>query len=384
MSLSGGAPAFRTPAAVFPNANILQEQSRSVRICHDGRANFNRRVAGFSEGTMNREHERAMHANMPAGSRTYLSADALLKDLDGGAGPEARAMATGYWMAIHDAESGYLTSTDLLKYLQAETGSVAELTGLGYVRAVCDCTGPGQGGRVADSGPQGDAMARREAARVKAWLEGRSATVMQPALTAVQLALGDAANGSHPRRSTRAAPGNFPGWFGVQPRAAKGRGVAAFALAMLLVGQQVSASRTAAREAASDLAVGRQAEYMTAMLLEQRRYEKDSIINMGDPTVIEAYARQWERARAAMEGSLNTLGSANLAMEDRQSLRAIRTDSRTYDQGYLNLLTKMREGRVHSPEDANRLLENYKPAAHRAEANGVLLATRAMQRLRLR
>ena len=332
---------------------------------------------------MSREQERTMHASMPAGGRTYLSADALLKDLDGGAGPEARAMATGYWMAIHDAESGYMTSTDLLNYLQAETGSVAELTGLGYVRAVCDCTGPGEGGRIADPGPEGDAMARRDAARVKAWLEGRSATVMQPALTAVQLALADAANGNHPHRSTRAAASNAPGWLGILPRAAKGMGVAAFALAMLLVGQQVSASRAAAREAASDLAVGRQAEYMTAMILEQRRYEKDSIINMGNPAVIEVYARQWERARAAMEGSLKALGSANLAMEDRQSLTAIRIDSQTYEQGYLDLLTKMREGRVRSPDDANRLLEDFKPAAHRAEANGVLLATRAMQRLRL-
>ncbi len=332
---------------------------------------------------MSREQERAMHANMPAGGRTYLSADALLNDLDGAAGPEARAMATGYWMAIHDAESGYLTSSELLKYLQSETGSVAELTGLGYVRAVCDCTGPREGGRVADSGTVGDALPRREAARVKAWLEGRTATVMQPALTAVQLALADAATGQ-PRRSTRVSPGNAPSWLGSHARAVKGMGVAASALVMLLVAQQVSASRAAAREAASDLAVGRQAEYMTAMLLEQRRYEKDSIINMGNPTVIEAYARQWERARAAMEGSLDALGSANLATEDRQSLTAIRTDSRAYEQGYMDLLAKMREGLVRSPEDANRLLEDCKPAAHRAEANGVLLATRAMQRLRLR
>jgi hypothetical protein len=323
-----------------------------------------------------------MHASMPAGGRTYLSADALLKDLGGGAGPEARAMATGYWMAIHDAESGCLTSTELLNYLQSETGSVAELTGLGYVRAVCDCTGPGENGRMADPGPEADAMARRDAARVKAWLEGRSATVMQPALTAVQLALADVASGSPSHRPTRAAAGNTPSWLGIPPRTAKGMGAAAFALALLLVGQQVSASRAAAREAATDLAVGQQAEYMTAMLLEQRRYEKDSIINMSNPAVIEAYARQWERARAAMEGSLQALGSANLATEDRQSLTAIRTDSQTYEQGYLDLLTKMREGRVRSPDDANRLLEDFKPAAHRAEANGVLLATRAMQRLR--
>jgi hypothetical protein len=333
---------------------------------------------------MNREQHRSMHAHMPAGGRTYPSADDLLKDLDNGASPEARAMATGYWMAIHDADSGYLTSSELLKYLQSEQGSVAELTGLGYIRAVCDCAIPADVGRAAQSGAESEARARREAARVKAWLEGRTASVMQPALTAVQLALADAASSAPPRRQASAAPSGPLAWLGIQPRVVKGMGVTAIALSLLVVGQQVSASRAAAREAATDLAVGRQAEYMTAMLLEQRRYEKDSIINMGDPTVIEAYARQWERARAAMQGSMDALGSANLASEDRASLTAIRTDSLAYEQGYLELLAKMRQGRIRSPEDANRMLEDYKPAAHRAEANGVLLASRAMQRLRVR
>ena len=328
---------------------------------------------------MNPEPERPKHASMPDGRRAYQSADELLKDLEGGAGTEARAMATGYWMAIHDADAGCLTATELLKYLQSARGSVAELTGLGYVQAVCDCSEPGATRRALDEGPDGEAVARREAARVKAWLERRPATVMEPALTAVQLAL---AGSTH--RPAAAAPATMLGSIGIQSRTAKSMAVVAAAFSMLVVVQQVSASRASAQAAASDLAVGRQAEYMTAMLLEQRRYEKDSIINMSDPTETEAYARRWEKARVAMQGSIDALGSANLAVEDRQSLTAIRTDSRTYEQGYMELLAKIREGRVRSPEDANRLLEDYKPAAHRAEANGVLLATRAMQRLRLR
>lgn len=327
---------------------------------------------------MNSETERPKHAGMPDGARAYQSADELLKDLGGGTGPEARAMAMGYWMAIHDADAGCLTATELLKYLQSEKGSVAELTGLGYVQAICDCSAPGETRRAFDEGPDGEAGARREAARVKAWLERRPATVMEPALTAVQLALAGAAH-----RPT-AAPATFLGSIGIQSRTAKSMAVVAAAFSMLVVVQQVSASRASAQAAASDLAVGRQAEYLTAMLLEQRRYEKDSIINMSDPIETEAYARQWEKARVAMQGSIDALGSANLAVEDRQSLTAIRTDSRTYEQGYMELLAKIREGQVRSPEDANRLLEDYKPAAHRAEANGVLLATRAMQRLRLR
>jgi len=330
---------------------------------------------------MNRESERPMHAGMPAAGRVYRSGDDLLRDLDGGAGPHARAMATGYWMAIHDADASCLTATELLKYLQSETGSVAELTGLGYVQAIFDCSEPGEKRRMPKEGPDGEAAARREAARVKAWLEHRPATVMQPALTAVQLALAGSPLPDPVRRPAARAPAGVFGAIRAQSWPAKGMAVAALALVFVVGVQQVSTARAAERAAAFDLAVGRQAEYMTAMLLEQRRYEKDSILNMSDPAEIEAYANQWEKARVAMQTSLDTLGAANLADEDRQSLTAIRDDSRTYEQGYLQVLAQMRQGHVRSPQEANRMLEAYKPAAHRAEVNGVLLATRAMQRL---
>jgi methyl-accepting chemotaxis protein len=204
---------------------------------------------------------------------------------------------------------------------------------------------------------------------------------MQPALTAVQLALAGSPLPDPVRRPAARAPASVFGAIRAQSWPAKGMAVAALALVFVVGVQQVSTARAAERAAAFDLAVGRQAEYMTAMLLEQRRYEKDSILNMSDPAEIEAYANQWEKARVAMQTSLDTLGAANLADEDRQSLTAIRDDSRTYEQGYLQVLAQMRQGHVRSPQEANRMLEAYKPAAHRAEVNGVLLATRAMQRL---
>ena len=116
------------------------------------------------------------------------------------------------------------------------------------------------------------------------------------------------------------------------------------------------------------------------MLLEQRRYEKDSIINMDNPTESAAYARLWDKAHAEMHVSIDSLGSADLATEDRQSLSAIRADFSTYERGYLNLLAQIRDGQVRTPQDANRVLASYKPAAHRLEANGILMSMRALQR----
>jgi len=143
----------------------------------------------------------------------------------------------------------------------------------------------------------------------------------------------------------------------------------------------VSGGGAESREVARDLAISRQAQYMTAMLLEQRRYEKDSILNIADQAQSEAYATRWDKARIATLGSLQRLGAVDLVAEDRESLAALRSDFDRYDQGYLKLLAEMRNGQVRTPADANRLLEDYKPAAHRAEVNGVLLATRALNRL---
>lgn len=333
---------------------------------------------------MNSDSDRSWRARAPAHVPAYGSADELLDDLGADAGTEARALATGYWMAIHDSDSGCLSASELLKYLQAETGSVPELMGLGYVQAIHDCTQADGRVRVPGGTPEQAGLARLEAMRVRTWLESRPHGVMQPALTAVQLALGEpvAAVVRGAPAPVRAA--GVVGWVSAQSVVAKGMTAVAAALAMVVAAQHVASAHDAERSAARDLAVGRQAQYMTAMLLEQRRYEKDSIINMDDPMESEAYARLWDKARVAMQGSIDSLGSADLPVEDRQSLSAIRADFRTYEQGYLNLLAQIRDGQVRTPQDANRVLENYKPAAHRAEANGILMSTRALQRQHLR
>jgi hypothetical protein len=299
----------------------------------------------------------------------YESADDLLRDLDGRRGAEARAFATGYWMAIHEAGEVCLSGPELLEHLRADAGSPRELTGLGYVMAVRD--GTPRMGRATES-----ARPRDAARQVRAWLERRPAGAIEPALAAVQMALAG--------MPARTRPAGVVGWIGAQSALAKATTALAAALAVIVVTQHVAVGNAAARRADRDLAVSRQAEYMTTMLLEQRRYEKDSIINLADPAESESYARRWDRARMAALGSVDALGALDLTSEDRASLGVIRTDLQQYTRGYQELMAQIRSGQVRTPEEANRLLESAKPAAHRAEANGMLLATRALGRLRMR
>jgi len=310
-----------------------------------------------------------------------LSSDRLLRDLDGMNGDAARAVATGYLMAIQDADADCLSSAALLQYLRCESDSVLELTGAGYVMAVREwMETPRDAARAA--APEVRARMRSDAAQVKAWLEREPGGVMQPAIASVQLALAGPPAAVPEPASVRRGQSRMRAWLVAQSVLAKSMSALAAALAVVVVLQHVPVvDRDRADSAARDLEVSVQAENIMAMLLEQRRYEKDSIINMSDPPQSDAYARKWNTAHDSMVSTLDALGMLDLTADDAQSLGEIKRDLHQYEQGYLQLLNQMRSGRVHTPQDANRLLEACKPAAHRIETNGLEIAARALRRL---
>jgi hypothetical protein len=327
---------------------------------------------------MDQQTERDAPQGRPVETRfDYASPDVLMRDMGGANGEDARALATGYMMAIHDADADCLSASTLLGYLRCQGGSAKELTGLGYVMAVRDSMQS-----MAPAGQFPFATADRSRMRgdariVKDWLERHPLGFLQPAIAAVHLALADVIPAAV--RRPRLFPVLLAGlsWARKQSILTKGLATVAVAIAVLFALHREPPEG----HGWQDLAVGRSAENITTLLLEQRRYEKDSIINVADPAESQAYARKWEDARVALLGNLDALASLDLDDEDRQSIGQIRGDLQLYDQGYVHLLTQMRSGQIHTPQDANRLLDSYKSAAHRAEANGVRIAARALGRL---
>ena len=251
------------------------------------------------------------------------------------------------------------------------------------VKAVRDCMEPA-GGADARERPSCELeRMRSDAVHVRSWLERRPGSVIQPAIALVQLALWGPAHAVSARARVVRGPLAISRWLGSLSGAAKGLAAVAVALAVVVALQPVPRSDNESRIARVDLIVSRDADNVMAMLLEQRRYEKDSILNLSDPVQSEAYAQKWKEARLALMSSLDAMGSLDLADEDRQSLAQMRDDLHFYELGYLQLLSQMQRGQVRTPQDANRLLEEYKPAAHRVEANGVRIAARALRRAQL-
>jgi hypothetical protein len=327
--------------------------------------------------------ERGLEGGKARDEGGYRSSDELLADLRGANGDEARAVATGYMMAIRDADADCMQATTLRQYLRGDSGGAMALAGMGYVMAVRDCMAP-----AANPGAAGSAAAgrmRRDAARVRAWLERQPLGVIQPAIASVHIALATAPAPAQAPASPRSGVAGLRDGFLAQSPLAKGAAALAAGLALALGLQLVPVAGPDRRLAVEhDVELSRHAADLTAMLLEQRRYEKDSIINVTDAPRSEAYARKWDEARVALGKTIDTLGRYDLDAADRQSLQEIRQDFNQYEQGYLQLLAQMQSGRVRTPQDANRVLASYKSAAHRIEQNGFEIAARALRRLNTR
>ena len=313
----------------------------------------------------------------------YTSPDALLRDADGHNGPEARAIATGYTMALRDAEADCLSAATLLGYLRCEAGSELHLRGLGYVMAVRDSMAWAGGARARAPSACDAAGTRSDAIRVRTWLEQQPESVIQPAIASVQVALSASRPAASACASLLRAPAQAFQWLGAWLRPSRALAVLALGLAFVMV-LRPAVSDDEARRTRQDFMASRQADNLMTMLLQQRRYEKDSILTLSDPDRSGAYAQKWKDTRIALMEAVDVLGSLDLPEEDRRSLAQIRSDLGSYEQGYLQLLSQMREGRVRTPQDANKVLADYKPAAHRVEANGILIAARALRRAQLR
>ena len=312
----------------------------------------------------------------------YPAADELLQDLRGAHGDSARAVAVGYVMAVHDSNADYLDGATLLKYLQGRGGESERLAGMGYVMAARDGIGATKGS--SDASPSRDSRTRLQddTEKVKSWLERNAWACGRLAYDAARLALEAAPRSAGPRHSSANLGTRIFAWFTAQPALAKGMSVAALCLASVLGWQSFQTSPSARNRAFEQtVELSQRASSVTALLLEQRRFEKDLFINIADRDQIAFYAKKWDEARVSMAETVDRIGRLDLSQPDQRSIREIESDFQAYVAGYSRVLSEIRSGQIRTAQDANRQLAVYKGAAHRIEANGAAINARAVQRL---
>jgi hypothetical protein len=275
-------------------------------------------------------------------------------------------------------EKGYIDGNDLLKDLSGENGSGMRSVAVGYVMAIHDSLR--SSARSTREGVERwvNATLGQEASGVEAWLRRNPEQRGRLAADLVRAALGETIEGEAPRSATVTVRGDAGLW----PSARTASLVAAACLiASGLTWGLNNAVPHKNRDMEQALEQSLRASDITNLVLEERRYEKDTFLNIADREQEVSYVRRWDNARAALDTAIARLDRLDLSESDRRSLRDIETDFRAYVDGYKTVVVMIHKGQIRTAVEANDEIAKYKDAIHRMEFNAATISIHANQRI---
>src|SRR5258707_10727654 len=104
-----------------------------------------------------------------------------------------------------------------------------------------------------------------------------------------------------------------------------------------------------------------------ATTLELRRFEKDTFLNVEESQVRTQYAAKWDAQRQKLRDVFGELEKFQLSADDKANVRSMREDLDVYEGGYTKVLGMIQEGKLHSPQECNAKINEYKDSIHRLE-----------------
>lgn len=104
-----------------------------------------------------------------------------------------------------------------------------------------------------------------------------------------------------------------------------------------------------------------------ATTLELRRFEKDTELNMDDPQVRSDYIAKWRAQQQKLHDVLAELDKFQLSPEDKVAVQSMRSDLVIYEGGYTRVIGMIEQGKLHTPQECNQTIIQYKDSIHRLE-----------------
>ncbi len=123
--------------------------------------------------------------------------------------------------------------------------------------------------------------------------------------------------------------------------------------------------------------LARSASQIDILVLNERRFEKDTFINMADPAKVESYQKKWHDANAALSEAIAGALALSLGDEDRAALQKIDENFKAYTNGTQSVVKQL-GATIHTTQDANRTMEQFKGAVHALEDEAEKLVARQM------
>jgi methyl-accepting chemotaxis protein len=116
-----------------------------------------------------------------------------------------------------------------------------------------------------------------------------------------------------------------------------------------------------------DIRLAQRADEIQNLVLQERRFEKDSFINLADADKLASYEKKWQAAHDKMIQALGETRQLKLEEVDAQALDKLGNQFKIYSDGFKATLALIRAGQIKTTQEANADLGKVKSSVHGME-----------------
>ena len=102
-------------------------------------------------------------------------------------------------------------------------------------------------------------------------------------------------------------------------------------------------------------------------VLELRRSEKDTFLNIDEPKIRDEYLSKWQASREQLRKHVEELDPVTQDNDEKLTLRQVKDDANTYEGGFNKVIGLIQNGQIKTPQAANAAIADYKQSIHALE-----------------
>jgi PAS domain S-box-containing protein len=135
------------------------------------------------------------------------------------------------------------------------------------------------------------------------------------------------------------------------------------------------------RAISNDVQLSQTASVIGQLILNERRFEKDVFINIGDAGVRATYKKKWDAGKSSLGEHITAASKLDLAGSDKRALGQVADGFRAYVDGFERTYARIESGQIKTTQEANGEFTAFKAAVHGMEDAGEELNAMAMARV---
>ena len=127
-----------------------------------------------------------------------------------------------------------------------------------------------------------------------------------------------------------------------------------------------------------DLKVAQQAILIDNLILNERRYEKDTLINLNDQKALDSYDDKWRDTQTDLTKAIQDAQAMPLSAEEKAQVQLISDDFDKYATAFMEVEGAIHSGKAKTTQEANNLLSVHKDSVREMEATAEAMSAKTM------